>query len=88
MTEEEAHGQADARPACLSVVVKHQSIPVGILFIDSLQKDAFGNDAPALALAKAIEKSQSIAQLGEALAKALAPLRTAAPSLKIKGPAR
>jgi hypothetical protein len=88
MTEEEAHGQVNARPACLSVVVRHQSIPVGILFIDSKQKDAFGSDAVALALANTIEKSSSVMQLGEALAKTLAPLRTAAPSLKIKGPAR
>ncbi|MGY4501623.1 hypothetical protein ACVWYH_005554 [Bradyrhizobium sp. GM24.11] len=88
MTEDEAHGQVNARPACLSVIVRHQSIPVGVLFIDSKQKDAFGSDAVALAMAKTIENSPPVVLLGEALAKTLAPLRTAAPSLKIKGPAR
>lgn len=89
MTEEEAHhGQINTRPACLSVVVRHQSIPVGILFLDSLQQNAFGNDAAALALAESIEVSPSVAQLGEALTKTLVPLRTAAPSLRINGPAR
>lgn len=88
MTEEEAHGQqVNTRPSCLSVVVRHQSIPMGILFIDSTDKNAFGDDPAALAKAKAIEGSQSVLQLGEALSKTLAPLRTAAPSLKIKGPA-
>jgi hypothetical protein len=87
MTEEEAQGQVNARPSCLSVVVKHQSIPMGILFIDSVEKEVFGNDATALALAKKIETSAPVAQLGEALSRTLAPLRTAAPSLKIKGPA-
>lgn len=88
MTEDEAHGQVNARPACLSVIVRHQSIPVGVLFIDSKQKEAFGSEAVALAMAKAIENSPSVVLLGEALARTLAPLRTAAPSLKIKGPAR
>ena len=88
MTEEEAHGQVNGRPACLSVVVKHQSIPVGILFVNSRKKDAFGDEVAALALAKTIEVSPSVLQLAEALAKTLAPLRTAAPSLKINGPAR
>ena len=56
MTEEEAHGQVNDRPSCLSVVVRHQSLPMGILFIDSTQKDAFGNDQVALALAKKINR--------------------------------
>jgi hypothetical protein len=87
MTEEEAQGQVNARPACLSVIVRYHSIPMGILFIDSVAKDAFGDDAAALALAQKIEKSPAVTQLGEALSRTLAPLRTAAPSLKIKGPA-
>jgi hypothetical protein len=88
MTEEQAaHGQVNGRPACLSIIVMDQSIPVGLIFVDSAQMDAFGSDVFAKALAQKMEKSGAVVQLGKALSRTLAPLRTAAPSLKIRGPA-
>lgn len=85
MTEEEARGQLSGRPSSLSIVVKHEGIPVGIVFVDSTAKDAFGNDIEATEKSKKIEESTSVKGLAKALAAVLAPLRTAAPSLSILG---
>ncbi|ATG47131.1 hypothetical protein CEW89_05815 [Celeribacter ethanolicus] len=85
MTHEEAQGQVSARPSSMSIVVRHEEIPVGILFVDSTSTDAFGNDTQATERANEIAVSPSVKRLGEALARTLAPLRTAAPSIKIIG---
>jgi hypothetical protein len=85
MTEEEAQGQVSGRPSSLSIIVSHENIPVGILFVDSTKKDAFGDDNEATEFANRIAESDSVHRLGKALAMTLAPLRTAAPSLRIIG---
>ncbi len=85
MTQEEAQGQVSARPASMSIVIQHQNIPVGILFVDSTEKNAFGDDTKATKRANEIADSLPVQRLGEALARTLAPLRIAAPSLKIIG---
>jgi hypothetical protein len=86
MTPREAHGQVHARPACLSIVICDQNIAQGILFVDSTQEKAFGDDENATRLAETIAISAGALQLGAALAKTIAPLKTAAPTIVISDP--
>lgn len=88
MTQEEAQGQVNARPACLSVLLRHKSVAIGVLFIDSTDENAFGDDASARAMANKLETAPGVADLAEAVFMVLKPLKTAAPSLHIGGPRR
>ncbi|MCA1288171.1 hypothetical protein [Salipiger bermudensis] len=88
MTLEEAQGQVSGRPSCLSIIMQHSGAPVGILYLDSTERDAFGADGDITQLISRIEQSQSFKDLASAVASTMAPMRTAAPKLNIKGQAK
>jgi hypothetical protein len=71
----------DKRHSFLCVIVRapaekaNNGIPLGVLYIDSKVKDAFGDDEAATAMAKWAETSTGVKTLGEGLSKAIAELR-------------
>ncbi len=84
MTRDETHGVLNSRPACLSVLLSADGVEVGILYVDSKDKDAFGDDRSAQALAEALQRDPKIDALAASVGRALAPLRAAGPNLDIK----
>jgi hypothetical protein len=75
-----------SKPSCLSILLRSGGAESGILYLDSSDKDAFGDDAQGLA--ETLEKSPQIAELAAAVERALAPLRAAGPNLDLKDPGR
>jgi hypothetical protein len=86
MTRGETHGMLKSKPSCLSILLRSGGAESGILYLDSSDKDAFGDDAQGLA--ETLEKSPQIAELAAAVERALAPLRAAGPNLDLKDPGR
>jgi hypothetical protein len=87
MTREEAQSASrTSRPADLCVLLKSPedgNIAVGVLYIDSMNPLAYGDDTTATAVAESLENEQEVINLAKALARAMAPLRLAAPDLTI-----
>jgi hypothetical protein len=91
MTYEEANkSRSRANPADLCIILRNQDegIPIGLLFIDSSQKDAFGanvDPTPTISTANTVAtdlgKTTEAVALASALARAVVPLRTGAPNL-------
>lgn len=84
MTREEAHGMLNSKHSCLSVLLRSGGIPVGILYIDTDQKDAFGEGGDANTFAARLEVSVNVKDLADAVERTMAPLRAAAPNLDLK----
>ena len=84
MTKEEAHGMLNSKHSCLSIVLRSNNIPVGLLYLDADDRDVFGNDAAAMSLAADLESQPAVVELAEAVERAMAPLRAAAPNLDLK----
>jgi len=83
MTEEEARGASRERPATLSVMLRHDGQRYGVLYVDSVQENAFGTDASASDVARALENHPITIKLSRAVAEVLEPLRLAAPFLEV-----
>jgi hypothetical protein len=87
MTREEAQSASrTSRPADLCVLLKSPedgNIPIGMLYIDSTITATYGDDATATAVAKSLENEQEVIDMAKAVARAMAPLRLAAPDLAI-----
>lgn len=84
MTADEAHGMLNSKPSCLSVILRSGGIETGILYMDSSSQNAFGRDAEAQSFVENLEKKPLVVELGAAVERALAPLRTAAPNFDLK----
>jgi hypothetical protein len=84
MTREETHGVLNSRPSCLSVLLRAGGIDVGILYIDSSAKRAFGTNDEASTYSLALEQKPLVVELAAAVERALAPLRAAGPNLDLK----
>lgn len=83
MTRREAHGKLNEKPSCLSVLLRSGQALVGVLYVDSDDRDAFGVTKEAMKLVKALEKEELVLELAAAIERTLAPLRAAAPNLDI-----
>jgi hypothetical protein len=84
MTRDETHGVLNARPSCLSILLRVGAVPVGILYIDSSDRDAFGDTASAERLVTALETDTMVVDLAQAVERTLAPLRVGGPNLDLK----
>lgn len=86
MTSAEAQAQSRARPAYLSIILRgagDDDFPIGVLFVDSEKKNAFGEGDTALTVANALEKVAEVSSLAKALAKGIEALRPAAPRIDV-----
>lgn len=90
MLRQEAHAQSRARPSYLCIILrgKENDFPVGLLFVDATDKNAFGNDVESTALTKQMEAAEAIIALGSAVEMAIKPLEIAAPNIDIARLAR
>jgi hypothetical protein len=84
MTRNETHGVLNTRPSCLSVLLRSGGIETGILYVDSTEHDAFGDDIRAQAFAIQLENDAFTIELAEAVERTLAPLRVGGPNLDLK----
>lgn len=84
MTRDETHGILNTRPSCLSVLLRVDSVPVGLLYVDSTARDAFGNNEAAQGLATNLEAEPLLATLAASVERALTPLRVGGPNLDLK----
>lgn len=90
MTKEDTMSNSRARPSYLCIILKgteeETSLPIGILFIDATNQDAFGTGATAVHVARSLEKEPEVLNLSRALSRAMAPLRLAAPNIDVRNP--
>lgn len=84
MTREETHGVLNEKPSCLSIILRADDVAVGILYVDSSEKNAFGDSETAQKLALALEDMPACKKLAAAVERALTPLRIGGPNLDIK----
>jgi len=84
MTRDETHGVLNARPSCLSVILRKDMVPVGILYVDSTIRNAFGDNTAAKSLASELETAPHVIKLAVAVEKTLAPLRLGGPNFNLK----
>jgi hypothetical protein len=86
MTSEEARSSTRTRPSDLCVIltsVDDGNARIGILYIDSTIPNRFGSETEATEVAKALEIEPEVRELAKAIARGMAPLRLAAPNIKI-----
>jgi hypothetical protein len=86
MTREEARSATRTHPADLCIILRSPddgNIRMGVLFIDSTITNAFGDDGIATEVANAMETEPEVVELAKAIARAMAPLRLAAPKITI-----
>jgi hypothetical protein len=91
MLRKEVKANERYRSAYLAVILRSSEngkMPVGVLFADSATKMAFGNDELAKKIAEELEETDEFRWLSDAVEKALAPLRLAAPNFDIRSPSR
>ncbi|PTS75003.1 hypothetical protein DBR17_16315 [Sphingomonas sp. HMWF008] len=84
MTRDETHGILNTRPSCLSVLLRVDSVPVGLLYVDSTTRDAFGDNQAAQKLAISLETQPLIVKLAGSVERTLTPLRVGGPNLDLK----
>lgn len=84
MTRDETHGVLNTRPSCLSVLLRVDNVPVGILYVDSTERNAFGIDQAAQKLAISLESEPLVIKLASAVERTLTPLRVGGPNLDLK----
>ena len=84
MTKREAHGMLNSKHSCLSILLRSGSAVSGVLYVDTNEKNAFGDDAQAKALATSLETDALVVELATAVERTMAPLRASAPNLDIK----
>jgi hypothetical protein len=84
MTRDETHGVLNSRPSCLSVLLRVDSVPVGILYIDSTARDAFGDTKAAQELVDSLETHPLVVKLAASVERTLTPLRVGGPNLDLK----
>lgn len=84
MNRDETHGVLNTRPSCLSVLLRSAGVDVGILYVDSSKRDAFGNDRAAQIYSVSLEAEPLVVGLAAAVERVLAPLRAAGPNLDLK----
>lgn len=87
MFEEEARPGSHGNPAYLCIMLKSHDIIEGLLFIDSKEQNAFGNDAgnptQAQNVANALEEHVLVRSLADALAEEMKKLRESGPFLQV-----
>jgi hypothetical protein len=87
MFAEETQPGSKGRPAYLCVMLKSRDIIEGLLFIDSLEIDAFGNDhgdpKTANRVAAYLEQHARVTVLADALAEQMKKLRESGPFLQV-----
>jgi hypothetical protein len=73
------------RPAYITVILRstESELPIGLLYIDSTEENAFGTDDEAQRLAERLYADPEIKAFGKALDQAVAPLRLVAPAIEI-----
>lgn len=84
MTRDETHGVLKNRPSCLSVLLRSETIPVGVLYVDSSENDAFGTTTEAQKLVEDLEQDALVLRLAQAVERTLTPLRVGGPNLDLK----
>jgi hypothetical protein len=84
MTRDETHGVLNPRPSCLSVLLRVDTVPVGIVYIDATARDAFGDTKTAQKLVAALEIEPLVVKLAVAVERTLTPLRVGGPNLDLK----
>jgi hypothetical protein len=84
MTRDETHGILNTRPSCLSILLRVDTVPVGILYVDSTATDAFGDKAEAARLVITLETEPLVLKLALSVERALVPLRVGGPNLDLK----
>jgi hypothetical protein len=84
MTREETHGVLNSRPSCLSILLKFEGEDVGILYVDSTERDAFKDTPNAQVYAESLEAEQQVLELAAAVSRAMAPLRVGGPNLDFR----
>jgi hypothetical protein len=95
MTYEEAtKSRARQSPADLCVILRSEdegNLPIGLLFIDSPNKGAFGSDQPsapqmsqANIVASQLENAEQVRVLARAVTRTMVPLRTGTPRIQIE----
>jgi hypothetical protein len=84
MTRDETHGVLKNRPSCLSVLLRSETVPVGILYVDSSTNDAFGTTTEAQNLVEVLEENALVLRLALAVERTLTPLRVGGPNLDLK----
>lgn len=86
MTKEEVAARDKNSPSYLSIILRDLEggrHPIGVLYVDSAEIEAFGKDDIAQEIASAIERSNEVELLSKELAKVMIPLRLAAPDMDI-----
>jgi hypothetical protein len=73
------------RPAYITVILRspEDELPIGLLYIDSTENNAFGTDAEAQLLAEDLYDHPEIKALAKTLDRAVSPLRLVAPAIEI-----
>ena len=70
MTDEEAETHSRQRPAYICAVLKEpRGLPLGVLFLDSTESEAFGSSDRAAALARSLALKAEMVGFTEALQK-------------------
>lgn len=83
MTREETKSNLGARPASLSILLcDEEGIPVGVLFVDSTEKDAFGRPGEIDVLVDELAGSRETKALEKSVAAVVAALRGVAPNIR------
>jgi hypothetical protein len=87
MFEEEAQPGSRGKPAYLCVVLRSDGIPEGLLFVDSPEQNAFGDDngdpTTADRVAAAMEQNARVRALADAIAEEMKNLRESGPFLQV-----
>lgn len=89
MVYEEAEKLEGERASLLSIILRPKTaggeeyLPVGILYLDCVQPDAFGDNQAAQRLAHTLEKAPAVVSLAEAVKAAMVVLREGGTFLEI-----
>lgn len=86
MTREEARSPSRSRPAYLSVLlrgIEDDTALLGVLFLDSIATQAFGDDDLASKIAVKLESCDEALALRKSIERLMDPLRLAAPNIDI-----